>query len=139
MTKPIYFLFIVATVIIRCGKKDGGTTSIGDSTFQTTETLQATKPSGMKEKEFDAALLQGIWWTEGNNVSAAFLIDGDSLYYTEELKAPFLVKIKGQTFLMARGNFDVVYKLKILTKDSLILFDETTGKTSTFFKKRELK
>ena len=71
-----------------------------------------------------------------NDVSALFKIDGDYLYYTEDLKSPYLIKVKGDTFLMIRDKKELMFKLKLLTKDSLAFFDEKINEEISLVKKK---
>jgi len=85
------------------------------------------------------SLMQGAWWRDKDDPSAVFLIAEDSLYYTEELSSPYLVKIKGEMFSMTRSVLESAYILKTLSNDSLVLFDERLERKVSFFKKRWLR
>ena len=138
--KLTIFLQFSILMIIACGKNDGKIDS-KDSANQKSDTLQlVTEQVSTKgqeqEKQFDVSLLQGVWWLDKNDVSALFKIEGDYLYYTEDLKSPYLIKVKGDLFWMTRDKKESVFKLKILTKDSLVFHDKNIDEDIFLIKKR---
>lgn len=136
--KPAIFLLCSNLLIVACSNKDGKTAS-KDSSDPIADTLivkHENKKPHVQQKEFDASLLQGVWWLKKDDVSALFKIEGDYLYYTEDLNSPYLIKAKGDTLWMIRDKNKSAFKLKILTKDSLVFFDENINEDVSLIKKR---
>jgi hypothetical protein len=67
--------------------------------------------------------LQGTWWSDDNQVSALFLVVGDSLYYTDDMESPYFIQLSSDTLTMEQGAFKRRVKVLKLTPDSLILYD----------------
>lgn len=132
------FLLSFTLIIVACYKKDLEKASSEDS-YQSVDSLTLKHEDSRaidQVRKFDVLLLQGVWWLDVNDVSALFKIEGDSLYYTEEMSSPYLIKVDGDLFWMTRENHKSDFKIKVLTKDSLVLYDKNINENISLTKKR---
>ncbi len=68
-------------------------------------------------------LLNGIW-AENQEDNAIFAIQGDSLYFTEDIEHPCLIEVKSDTLITHLiDGYIVKDKIVKLSKDSLILYN----------------
>lgn len=79
----------------------------------------------MPQNSVDTKLLQGVWWSADNPVSALFTISGDSLYYTDNVNSPYLIRLSNDTLFMEQGSFSHNVTVTKLTGDSLVYYDGT--------------
>jgi len=74
-------------------------------------------------KNINRNLLNGIW-AENQEDNAIFAIQGDSLYFTEDIKHPCFIEIKLDTLIThLKDGYIVKDRIVKLSKDSLILYN----------------
>lgn len=95
--------------------------------------------TGINEDEqkayFNKKFLEGVWWIDANSVSALFFITKDTLYYTEQQEKPYAITIKGDTLSLNGENFVSFFRIKKLTKDSLVFYDYSINEDIKLFKR----
>ncbi|MGC3947020.1 MAG: hypothetical protein QM762_21300 [Chryseolinea sp.] len=91
------------------------------------EVIEVADPIRRAElNRFDEKLLQGVWWLNEADPFALFSVVADSLYYTEAQDAPYHVKISSDTLMMSQKGVQFKFILKLLSTDSLVLYDNKT-------------
>jgi hypothetical protein len=83
------------------------------------------------------SLLNGVWWLDLSDNSALFMIEEDTLVYTEDLSNPYRVEVKGDTLILSQEDFLSKFSLLKLTSDSLIFYDPTIKERIKLFKRKE--
>jgi hypothetical protein len=137
MRLAIFFLSFTLLVVTCQNKKENSRSN--DTTYQRLDSLKTQHEdyrSTTDLRKFDMLLLQGVWWLDTNDVSALFKIEGDSLYYTEEMHSPYLIRVDGDSLWMIQENYERVYKIYTLTKDSLVLYDKSIDENILLIRKR---
>lgn len=81
--------------------------------------------------------LNGVWWQDLSDNSALFMIEEDTLVYTEDLSNPYLVEVKGDTLILSQDDFVSKFSLIKLTVDSLIFYDPAIKERIKLFKREE--
>jgi hypothetical protein len=120
MSKSIQIYFMLIFMLLACSNQDK---QVADE--------DKFDPSN----HFDLSLLQGAWWWEGNSNSALFQIVDDSLYYTDQQEAPYLLQVSGSKVTLKNDSSAKALRLEKLTKDSLVLYDSVAHEMFVLSKK----
>ena len=105
---------------------------ISCTTSVRTESDQAKNSDDVKS---DIRSLQGSWWREASDTSATFFIAGDSLYYTDDQKSPYLITIANNIFQLSQDDVSLSFAIKKMTADSLVFYDAALGENIKFIRK----
>lgn len=113
-----------------------GCTNHRDGTQKAAEEV-VTSPKINAVAPLDTRLLEGVWWSDPEDIHALFFIDGDSLYYVEEQDQPFFMIVRDGMLSMARDSGVFRFEVKKLTEDSLILFNAEMNRLTKLYKSKE--